>query len=748
MKSHTVIKEEELGKDPEADLALLLSECKKSLSKVDAELITRAFNFCVEIHKNDKRADGRPYYSHLLATALIVVREIPLDDISVAAALLHDVVEDHETRVSLADIRRDFGDTIAEIVDGVTKIRDISKSKEITRAESYRKLLLSLVNDVRVILIKFADRLHNMRTLDHLSPESRKRIANETMEIYAPFAHRFGLGSIKWELEDLAFKHLDREHYDEVKNGLKSTRKEREDFINAFIAPIAERLTANHIKFEISGRPKHIYSIYNKMRVQEKRIDELYDLFAIRIILDTDDKNECFFVYGIVSEIYTPVPERFKDYISVPKKNNYQSLHTTVISNDGKRVEVQIRTRSMHEISEKGVAAHFNYKAQSLGKKISFGGKDLEEWANWMRDVFDNASGGDEAVQQLLESFKLNLYQQEIQVFTPKGELRVLPVNSTPVDFAFDIHSAIGLHCIGAKVNGRIVSLDYKLQNGEQVEIITSKNQNPNRDWERFVITHKAKQGIKKYLNEEKRKLTAEGKELWEKKSKKAGLHIDEDQLEKVILSLRFEHRGDFYYKIASGEANLDLTLALIKEKVKPGAREQEAQQSDYSTDAVYKTVRGDGANDVFIIGSPETSKGILYDYAKCCNPVPGDHIIGLVSTGTGIRVHRKTCRNILDLIEKKDGRIMSLQWASVQQGEYMSAISLEGEDRAGLLNEITNAIVGFNNTNIRSVNINAAGTHFKGLVTVFVQNTEHLHRIFDRLRKIKGIKSIERFEG
>ncbi|MFM8456174.1 MAG: RelA/SpoT family protein, partial [Ignavibacteria bacterium] len=495
-------------------------------------------------------------------------------------------------------------------------------------------------------------------------------------------------------------------------------------------------------------RPKHIYSIFNKMRVQEKGIDELYDLFAIRIILDTDDKNECFFVYGIVSEIYTPVPERFKDYISVPKKNNYQSLHTTVISNDGKRVEVQIRTRSMHEISEKGVAAHFNYKAQSLGKKISFGGKDLEEWANWMRDIFDNAGGGDEAVQQLLESFRLNLYQQEIQVFTPKGELRVLPVHSTPVDFAFDIHSAIGLHCIGAKVNGRIVSLDYKLQNGEQVEIITSKNQNPNRDWERFVITHKAKQGIKKYLNEEKRKLTAEGKELWEKKSKKSGLHIDEDQLEKILLSLRFEHKSDYYYKLATGEANLDLTLALIKEKVKPGAREQEIQQTDYSTDEVYKAVRGDSSNGVFIIGSPETSKGILYDYAKCCNPVPGDHIIGLVSTGTGIRVHRKTCRNIMDLIEKRDGRIMSLQWASVQQGEYLAAISLEGEDRAGLLNEITNAIVGFNNTNIRSVNINAAGTHFKGLVTVFVKNTEHLHRIFDRLRKIKGISSIERFEG
>jgi RelA/SpoT family (p)ppGpp synthetase len=742
------IAEESTGMDPEADLQILLAECRRCLPRLDEDLIEKAFRFCVEIHQDDRRADGKPYYTHLLAVALIVVREIPLDDISVAAALLHDVVEDHEPRVNLDDLRARFGNKIAEIVDGVTKIRDISKSKEITRAESYRKLLLSLVNDVRVILIKFADRLHNMRTLEHLSPNSQRRIATETLEIYAPFAHRFGLGTIKWELEDLAFKYLHREQYDAIKKGLNSTRREREEYIQRFIDPIADRLKSHGICFDISGRPKHIYSIFNKMKLREKNLDDIYDLFAIRIILDTDDKNECFFVYGIVSEIYTPVPERFKDYISVPKKNNYQSLHTTVIGSDGKRVEVQIRTRSMHEIAEKGVAAHFTYKAQSFGRNISFGGKDLEEWANWMRDIFDNAGGGDEAVQQLLESFRLNLYQQEIQVFTPRGELRVLPLNSTPVDFAFDIHSAVGIHCIGAKVNGRIVPLDYKLQNGEQVEIITSKNQTPSRDWERFIVTHKAKYGIRKFLNEEKRKIQAEGRDIWERKAKKIGLHVDEDDLEKVVQSLKFENKGEFYYKLGTGEASLDMNAALIRKKTRPGARTEELPaQPEPRTESVLKTVR-ESTNGVFVIGSADASSLVVYDYAKCCNPVPGDHIVGLVATGTAIKVHRRTCKNMLEYQSRNDGRLVQLQWASVQQGDFISAIRLEGEDRPGLLSDITNAIVGYNNTNIRSVNINAIGSEFQGIVTVFVKNTEHLHRLFDKLRKIKGIKLIERFEG
>ena len=747
MKMLADIAEDSMGTNPEEDLRVLLEACRLSLHKLDEDLIERAFRFCVDIHKNDVRADGKPYYTHLLAVALIVVREIPLDDISVAAALLHDTVEDHEPRVSLEDIRKQFGNKIAEIVDGVTKIKDISKSKEITRAESYRKLLLSLIDDIRVILIKFADRLHNMRTLEHLSEDRKKRIALETLEIYAPFAHRFGLGTIKWELEDLSFKYLNREQYDAVKTGLKSTRQEREDFISKFIDPIAIRLKENNITFDISGRPKHIYSIYNKMRVRERDLDELYDLFAIRIILNTDDKNECFFVYGLVSEIYMPVPERFKDYISVPKKNNYQSLHTTVIAGDGKRVEVQIRTKSMHEIAEKGVAAHFNYKQQSLGKNFTFGGKDLEEWANWMKEIFTSENVGDEDVQQLLESFKLNLYQQEIQVFTPQGELRVLPIKSTPVDFAFEIHSAIGLHCIGAKVNGRIVSLDYKLQNGEQVEIITSKNQNPNRDWERFIVTHKAKQGIRKHLNEEKRTLTAEGKELWDRKIKKHNLHIDDDMLEKILQTLKFENKGDFYFKLGNNEANVDLNIALIKERLKPGAKDPDQVSSVPKQETILKTVR-ESSNGIFVIGSKGASSSIAYDYAKCCNPVPGDHIMGIVATGSAIKVHRKTCKNLIDLQDKIQGRIVQLQWASVQQGEFITAIKLEGEDRPGLLHEVTNAIVGFNNTNIRSVNIHAVGSEFKGIVTVFVKNTDHLHRLFDKVRKVKGITTIDRYEG
>lgn len=734
-----------IGENPEADLALLLADCRANLPKPDESLISKAFHFCVKVHEKDRRASGEPYYVHLLEVARIVAREIPLDDVSVAAALLHDIVEDH-ANYTIKDIRAEFGQTIATIVDGVTKITDISKSKEIKQAESYLKLVLSLVKDVRVILLKVADRLHNMRTLDHLLPHQQARIARETLDIFAPFAHRFGLGSIKWELEDLAFKFLNREQYDSIKKQLNSTRKDRELYIQKFIHPILQKLQSYSLKVEINGRPKHIHSIYHKMIAREKSIEDIYDLFAIRIILDTEDKNECFIVYGLVSEIYTPVPERFKDYISIPKKNGYQSLHTTVIGEDGKRVEVQIRTKNMHEIAEKGVAAHFKYKAETLNDESAiFGNKDLEEWANNMRDVLENS--GQDAIPELLESFKITLYQNEIHIFTPKGELRNLPLGSMPLDFAFAIHSQVGNHCIGAKVNGKIVPLDYKLENGDSVEILTSKNQNPNRDWERLVITHKAKAHIRKYLNEEKRKKQFEGKEIWEKKVKKNDLHINEDGLEKVLQSLKFDNKGEFYYALGIGTANIEGVFELIREKMKPGAPINEVATSEITFESILSTSRGN-TTGVYVIGNAQNTAALLYNYAKCCNPVPGDQIVGVVTTGSGIKVHRKTCKNIKELQNKIHSRLMELEWSASSQGDFIAAIRITGDDRAGMLNEITNAVVSYNNTSIRSVNIHAMESVFEGIVTVFVKNTDHLNRIFDKLKKIKGIKSIERFEG
>ena len=554
------------GKDQEADLQLLLSEGRRCLQRFDEELVKRAFLFCVDAHKLDVRATGEPYYTHPLQVALIVIREIPLDDISVIAALLHDVVED--TSYSLKDIESEFGREVADIVDGATKIDDVFKSREITQAENYRKLLLSLVNDVRVILVKFADRLHNMRTIDALSRQRQERMAHETMELYAPFAHRFGLGSIKWELEDLSFKVLNRAAYDDIKRQLNSTREERSRFIEAFAAPIADQLRAHGLDFEINGRPKHLYSIYKKMVTQVKTLNELYDLFAVRIILNTDDNNDCFLAYGIVSEIYRPVPERFKNYVSMPKKNGYQSLHTTVISNDGKRIEVQIRTRAMHERAERGVAAHFRYKADSGGTASWIGSADLEEWADWVRDIFEHA--GDEAAEQLLESFKLNLYQDEIYVFTPKGDLRILPKGATPIDFAFDIHSQVGASCIGAKVNGRIVPLDHALHTGDQVEILTSRNQTPHRDWIRIAVTHKARTHIRRILNEERREVIAEGRELWEKKAKKAHLTVNEDDLERVLLKMKFDNRQDFYAALVTGTLDPDEAVEQVRRMLMP----------------------------------------------------------------------------------------------------------------------------------------------------------------------------------
>lgn len=731
------------GSDVEADLAFLIAEGKKHLQRFNVDLVSRAFRFCVQAHKLDVRVSGEPYYTHPANVALIVIREIPLDDVSVVAALLHDVVED--TTFSLKDLRAEFGAEVADIVDGATKISDVFKSREITQAETYRKLLLSLVNDVRVILVKFADRLHNMRTIDSLSRERQERMARETMEIYAPFAHRFGLGNIKWELEDLSFKVLHRDAYDDIKRQLNTTREEREQFIERFSKPIAEKLVEHNVVYEINGRPKHLYSIYKKMISQGKAIDELFDLFAVRIILDTEENNDCFLAYGIVSEIYRPVPERFKNYISVPKKNGYQSLHTTVISNDGKRVEIQIRTRAMHDFAERGVAAHFRYKASTGGTASWVDSTDLEEWANWVRDVFENA--GEEAAQELLESFKLNLYQDEIYVFTPKGDLRILPKGATPIDFAFDIHSQVGARCIGAKVNGKIVPLDHTLNTGDQIVILTSKNQTPHRDWERIAVTHKAKADIRRILNDERRVLIQEGREAWEKRAKKLDLHVNDDTLEKLVIGLKYDSRTDFFAALGTGVLSPEAAGDLILEALHPATPADQPQHQARTGTSFSDSVR-DRSKGIHIVGDTTPGSRVMFSYARCCNPVPGDAIVGIVTIGSGIKVHRAGCRNVTDLQEKLQPRLVELAWPSSQDGQFLAAVKITGDDRPGMLNDITSAVIGVQKTNIRGVNIDAYDANFEGILTVFVADTDHLQKIFDKLKKIKGVRTVDRFEG
>lgn len=708
----------------------MVNICKKNIASVDIALLSKAFELSLEAHKNDLRASGEPYFTHPYEVGMIVAEEFPLDDITIVSALLHDVVED--TEYTLEFMSREFGKEVAEIVDGVTKISGIFRGHEITKAENYRKLLLSMVKDVRVILVKFADRLHNMRTLEFVNPDKQRRIAQETLEIYAPFAHRFGLGRVKWELEDLAFKYLNREAYEELARKLKAKRKDRESYIKKFSEPIIKKLDETNLKMELSGRAKHLYSIYRKMVRRNKPFEEIYDLFAIRIILDTGNRNDCYTTLGIVNQIYLPVPDRFKDYISIPKTNNYQSIHTTVVGPEGRLVEIQIRTRQMHEVAERGVAAHWKYKENKQATE-----SELEAWVNWIRDIFENASKDDQR-KELMESFKLNLYQDEIYVFTPKGDLRRLPVGSTPVDFAFDIHSKVGFHCIGAKVDGKIVPLDTQLHSGDQVEIISSKNQHPNKNWIKFVKTHKAKNEIRKWLNKEEQTVIEKGIDIWEKKIKKLKLSFTPDDVLKIAHSNKFDNSRQFYKALAQGTMNIDevLTANTIKD------------EKEFVKDIEFQKFANSARSDIGGILVDGKKSGIMYTYAKCCNPIPGDPVIGYITVGEGIKIHRKSCVNLIALSSSDSSKLVSVQWPASEGSVFVAGITIKGKDRPGILNDISHSIVSYQNTNIKSININTSDSTFEGSVTLYVSNLEHLNRMIERLKKVSGVFSVERFEG
>jgi len=708
----------------------LLSLCRKNLPSVNEDLVTKAFGFALEAHKHDLRASGEPYFTHPYEVAMIIASEFPLDDITVVSTLLHDVVEDTDFDIDL--LAKEFGKEVADIVDGVTKIGGIFRGHDITKAENYRKMLLSMVEDVRVILVKIADRLHNMRTLEFVSPDKQRRIAQETLEIYAPFAHRFGLGKVKWEFEDISFKYLNREAYEELVIKVKGRRKEREAYIKKFTEPIVKSLDDYNLKYDLGGRPKHLYSIYRKMIRRNKPFEEIYDLFAIRIILDTANTNDCYTTLGIVNQVYLPVPDRFKDYISIPKTNNYQSIHTTVVGPEGRLVEVQIRTMKMHEIAERGVAAHWRYKENKTASD-----KDLENWVNWIRDIFDNSSRED-ARKELLENFKLNLYQDEIYVFTPKGELRRLPLNSTPVDFAFEIHSKVGYHCIGAKINGRIVPLGTILRSGDQIEIITSKNQHPNNSWIKFVKTPKARSAVKKWMNKEEEKIVNSGKEIWEKKIKKLKLSFDSNEISKIASSLKFDNNAKFFTAIAQGGIFLD-DILLPKRQVVEGEQEEKLEFEKFANIA---------RTDIGGILVDGKKSGIMYSYAKCCNPIPGDPVIGFITVGEGIKIHRKTCVNLVNISKVDSSKLVMVGWPSSEDSVFVAGLTVRGDDNPGILNDLAHAIVSYKNTNIKSININTNESTFEGSVTVYVKNLEHLNRIIDRLKKLNGIYTVERFES
>jgi guanosine-3',5'-bis(diphosphate) 3'-pyrophosphohydrolase len=728
----------------------LLSLCRNNISSCDEKLISNAFKFSLNAHRKDKRASGEPFIIHPYEVACILAREIPFDDITIASALLHDIAED--TGFTINDIRAEFGQDIADIVDGATKIEGIFENYEAKQIENYRKLLLSMSDDIRVILIKFADRLHNMRTLEYLNPERQVRMARETMEIYAPLAHRLGLSRVKIEFEDLAFKYLDRQLYREISKKVISKKKEREAYVKKFIRPVEDALKAQGFKFEISGRAKHLYSIAKKMKSRGKSFEEIYDLFAVRIILDTDDRNDCFTVYGIISEIYIPVPERFKDYISLPKQNGYQSIHTTLIGPDGKMVEVQIRTRDMHEVAEKGIAAHWKYK-----ENINANDKQMEDWVSWIRELFDSASR-EATPRQIIEGLKLNLYQEEIYVFTPKGDLKILPLNSTPVDFAFNIHTEVGYKCIGAKVNGRIVPLDTRLKSGDQVEIITSKINKPHKDWEKFVVTQKAKADIHKFFNAQKRQKTEQGREIWFKKLKKMKFTMSEDELSRLIPRMKFENLQALYISLADGLISPDELYEIVKDKnkllsgelespwVKPPDRNILTKSRDYEPGLFETYIKSARAAKNKIIAGGEV-KDIMFSYANCCNPIPGEDIIGFITKTEGIKVHKKSCKNLSNLFLSDPQRLIDIQWPEHIEDEFFVGLKLSGEDRPGMLNEITKVISSYNNTNIKSVNISSRGTLFDGTVILVVKNINHLKELIEKIKNISGVFEVKRFE-
>ncbi len=729
-------------------LETLLAHCRAHLSSVDEDLIRRAFRLSYWAHREDWRASGERYISHPLEVATIVARDIGLDDLSVAAALLHDVVED--TNLSLDFIESEFGETLATVIDGLTKISGVFESRELGQAENVRKLMLSMATDLRVILVKFADRLHNMRTIEALPKKKQLKKAGETLDLFAPLAHRFGLHSIKSELEDLCLKILDPSSYDHIVESIRDMADERDKFIASFIEPLEERLEEDGFEYEIYSRVKNVYSIHCKMKRQGKPIDEIYDIFAIRIVLDTDEdlqvekrektgKEDCWRVYSLVTDTYKPLPTRFRDFISNPKGNGYQSLHTTVLGPGGRRVEVQIRTDRMHEVAEKGVAAHWRYKEGRTNVD-----EEMEKFLEWVRDLLDNPKP--EEATEFVEEFRLNLYDEEIYVFTPAGDLMTLPKGATPVDFAFKVHTEVGMQCIGAKMNGKMVPLSRELQSGDQVEIITSKKQHPNPDWEKFVQTHKAKSRIRHWKNEKRRQTADLGRQIWEKESDKANLEISDHDLQHYAHDVKFPDLRQLFYEIGAGIYDPQDLIEYIKEGVIDDSEESTDEKSlKEQYENFLEAAQTSGKQALVIDG--EIQRDIAVNYASCCNPIPGDEVFGFVSKTGRINIHRTSCPNATDLLNNHPHRIQDVDWSHQKDVQFVAALRLMGEDRTNMLNDITTVISKNLNTYIRSLTIDSDDGFFSGTVTLHVTDLKHLRRLMERLKRIDGLHGVYRFE-
>lgn len=714
----------------------MLQDTYLTLSREDKVLIRKAFDLALDAHKDQRRKTGEPYIYHPIAVAQIVANQIGLGTHSIAAALLHDVVED--TDYTFIDIEQLFGKTIAKIVNGLTKISRLKKEQNASiQAENFRKMLLTLNDDVRVILIKIADRLHNMRTLDSMRADKQVKIASETLYIYAPLAHRLGLYNIKTELENLGIKYTEPEVYDDILNKVTESEEEQELYIENFSDILKDSLDKHGFKYEIKGRTKSIYSIRKKMQIQGISFEEIYDKFAIRIIYKSSQKEEKFDawkIYSIVTDHFTPNPNRLRDWITQPKSTGYESLHITVMGPKGKWVEIQIRSERMNEIAEKGYAAHFKYKH---GKQKESG---LDSWLNKLRESLENP---DLNAIDFVEQFKMNLYAEEIYIFTPNGDIKSLPKGATAIDFAFAIHTEIGMHCRAAKVNNKLVQLGTVLNSGDQVEIITAKNQKPKLAWLDIVKTARAKSRIKSILKEEQKIIAEEGKEILSRKLRHIKIKFNDRTVNELVNFFKLKTSFDLFYRIGNGSienkqlkkyANQksNALVHFIKTKIK---------RSTAKPDEIQNVVTSNF--DMLVFGKNEEK--LVYSLSPCCNPIPGDQVFGFVTVSEGIKVHKHDCPNALSLQSQYSYRIINAKWIDSTQQGFKASISIIGIDKLGLANEVTRVISNSLHVNIHSINISGEEGFFQGEIVVSVKNNKQLDNLIKLLKKIEGLEKVER---
>ena len=724
---------------------VLIQKIKENCTNVDLNVVNKAFNLAFEAHKEQKRESGEPYIIHPIDVSIILA-ELGMDTSTIVAGLLHDVIED--TDYTYEDIKNIFNEEIANLVSGVTKITKMEyKSKEEQQADNFRKMLLAMANDIRVIIIKLADRLHNMRTLKYMPKEKQKRISKETLDIYAPLAHRLGISKVKWELEDLCFRYLHEEEYYDLVNQIAEKRVERETYISKIIEDLYGKLEEAGIDSDIDGRPKHFYSIYRKMVTKNKSIEQIFDLTAIRILVNS--VKDCYEVLGIVHTIYKPIPGRFKDYIAMPKPNMYQSLHTTVIGPQGKTFEIQIRTFEMHKTAEYGIAAHWKYKEGDTSDNKE---KSFENKLVWLRDMLEWQKETSDA-EEFMEGFKINLFTDEIFLFTPKGVVIDLPNGATPIDFAYRIHTDIGNKCVGAKVNGKIVPLDYQLKTGQIVEVLTSNNsKGPNMDWLNIAKSNQAKSKIRAWFKKAKKEENiTKGKEVFEKELKKQGVHYADiakgETYDKCIKRYNINCMDDLYALVGLGAIVASSFISKLKEESL--CKDEKAKEESLNKaieENISKTEKRKKENNYGVTVKGEDN--LMVRFAKCCNPVPGDDILGNITKGRGVSIHRKDCSNLKNLIEEDPQKVVDVSWGTAKGVAYMAEIQVKAEDRSGVLSDIMNVIMEsklpLNALNAKSAKSNLAYVNIK----VKIDTIEQLKELMRKIRKLTGVMDVYRMNN